>query len=432
MLLLLLAALAGAAQAQCWPCASTGLVTRFDNVLQCCRVCSAGFACNGTAASPCIPPDFFQPAVGQSSCRVPRACAPDTFQTSAPTATTDRVCRALSQCAAGTEFERIAPTATTDRVCTLLRVCNYTLEYELKPPTATSDRVCRAVGLCNLITEQVAVAPTTTSDTVCRCRPNFIGTPCSLCENMLPGCNLCTQNYSVSDAAICTECLLAFQPVATAQGLRCVRCETEGCAECNELNACIRCREGFKLDETGKCVCDLAGCAVCSVNGTCDTCMQGYQRVSEIKCDLPTTSSTTTTTSQSSSATTTSSSTLTAAPPSSTTATDVNVTAAATNLSAQSSNLLTIAIVGASVGSLAMVAVIAIVATKTRKRRSQRRTHESDARLTVLPNSAYVVPRAVYSEPVHLYEKPITVAVEEPLYDIATNLQEGEYLNIES
>jgi hypothetical protein len=78
-----------------------------------------------------------------------------------------------------------------------------------------------------------------------------------------------------------------------------------------------------------------------------------------------------------------------------------------------------------------MVAVIAIVAAKTRKKRAQRRTHESDARLTVLPNSAYGIPRAVYSEPAHLYEKPIRAA-EEPLYDIATNPQEGEYLNIES
>lgn len=408
-LLLLSLLFAATARAQCWPCNSTGfLVTRYDPSIRCCRVCSAGFACNGTVATPCVPPDHFQRFGGQSNCSVPKNCTGNEFETAAPTATSDRVCRALSRCNNETEFERIAPTATSDRVCTLLRVCNYTQEYELTAPTATTDRVCRPQSSCNLLTQQVASQATRTRDTLCTCRPNFVGTPCSLCENVIPGCHLCHVSANGTSAAECTECLLAFQPVTVNDGLRCVRCETEGCAKCDETNVCIACRAGFKMLSSNTCACDITGCAVCSANGTCDTCHPDFWRTASSACVA------TTTTTASSSATQTTSTTTT------TSAAD----AAAVNLSAKSSNLLTIAVIGACAGSLAMVAVIGVVAVKARRKRAQRQTCEApshlyEAPITVLPNGAY-------AEPVTLYARRLP---EEPIYDIATTTSD-EYLDV--
>jgi hypothetical protein len=156
VLLFLLPLLAATAHAQCFRCSSTNnLATYTDADPRCCHLCPSGFACNGTTATPCVPPGQFQLYNGQTGCRVPRNCTAGTFEAMAPTASADRVCRALSLCNNQTEFASIAPTATSDRVCTLLRVCNSSSEYELTAPTATSDRVCRPVSSCNLLTQQV-------------------------------------------------------------------------------------------------------------------------------------------------------------------------------------------------------------------------------------------------------------------------------------
>jgi hypothetical protein len=402
VLLLLLPLLAATAHAQCSRCSSaTNLATYTDADPRCCHMCPPGFACNGTTATPCRPPDQFQSFNGQTSCRTPRNCTAGTFEALAPTASADRVCRALSLCNNQTEFERIAPTATSDRVCTLTRICSASSEYELAAPTATSDRVCRQVSSCNLLTQQVAAPATPTSDTVCKCRPNFIGTPCSLCENVITGCNYC--HINASNFAVCDECLLAYQPAQTEGGyLRCVRCTTQGCAECDEFSDCVRCREGFTLSQTGACVCSVSGCAVCGLNGTCETCATGFERSANSTCAVATT--TTSSTSSATSTTTTLQTTTTATP------------AAAVNLSAKSSNLLTIAVVGACVGSLAMVAVVGVVAAGVRRRRRTREAPPTppalyESPITVLPNGSY-------AEPVTLFARNLQIS--EPIYDIAT------------
>jgi hypothetical protein len=91
--------------------------------------------------------------------------------------------------------------------------------------------------------------------------------------------------------------------------------------------------------------------------------------------------------------------------------------AAAINLSSKSSNLLTIAVVGACVGSLAMVAVVGVVAANVRRRRQTREASPTpppalyESPITVLPNGSY-------AEPVTLFAR--NVRPQDPIYDIAT------------
>ena len=51
-------------------------------------------------------------------------------------------CYNASSCDKNT-FEASPPTTTTDRVCKAPSQCDLLVEYELEPPTATSDRVCQ-------------------------------------------------------------------------------------------------------------------------------------------------------------------------------------------------------------------------------------------------------------------------------------------------
>ena len=340
----------GNAQSSCWPCSNrTNAATYIFPETGCCRICGLGSRCNGTTATLCTVPTEFQPSIGQPSCRATSACV-NAYETAAPTTTTDRVCRALSRCVDGAEFERLPPTTTSDRTCTSLRACNATTEFEYAQPTATTDRLCRAVRTCNLITEQLVAAATATSDAQCSCRPDFVGSPCSKCENTIPGCDTCTHNGSV----VCTRCLLGFQPVNRVDGLRCVRCNIFNCTECDDNDACIRCKEGTVL-----------------VSSRCEA--------------TTTTTTTTATTSQ------------------------INATVAPAVVTSTDAprRLLTVAIVVATVGVLATIGVIMVVVTTVRRRqRTQDKScdepvHLYEAPLAILPaqqppgviiNSAYDTP----------------------------------------
>ena len=68
-------------------------------------------------------------------------CDPDTqYESTPPTATSDRVCTGLTNCGSD-EYMSVSKTPTSDRVCTTLTTCGLN-EYESTPPTETSDRAC--------------------------------------------------------------------------------------------------------------------------------------------------------------------------------------------------------------------------------------------------------------------------------------------------
>ena len=90
-----------------------------------------------------------------------------TYETSAPTAISDRVCAGVSACELGVTYETSAPTLTSDRVCTPVSACALGATYETSAPTLTSDRVCSAVARCTLGVTYETSAPTLTSDRVC-------------------------------------------------------------------------------------------------------------------------------------------------------------------------------------------------------------------------------------------------------------------------
>jgi len=101
-----------------------------------------------------------------------------TYESAAPTATSDRVCSPLTTCSwwSISQYETVAPTATSDRVCSALTTCSSS-QYESVAPTATSDRVCSALTTCSS-SEYESTAPTATSDRVC----SIITPPCSSSE----------------------------------------------------------------------------------------------------------------------------------------------------------------------------------------------------------------------------------------------------------
>lgn len=64
-----------------------------------------------------------------------------TYETVAPTATSDRQCKPTLQCT-GEEYETQAPTPLSDRTCTALTICSANVEYASLEATPTTDRVC--------------------------------------------------------------------------------------------------------------------------------------------------------------------------------------------------------------------------------------------------------------------------------------------------
>jgi hypothetical protein len=91
---------------------------------------------------------YFKAHVGTYSdmCQKWQKCA-EAFETSKPSATTDRVCKSKTICS-HEEYEFKALTSKTDRVCKKLTTCSEH-HYEVKAPTDTTDRQCAALTPCN-------------------------------------------------------------------------------------------------------------------------------------------------------------------------------------------------------------------------------------------------------------------------------------------
>ena len=130
----------------------------------------------------------------EGRCARVSACTDGEFESTAPTATSDRVCDPCGSCTPGeeyvqtpcgeraditcaplstcdveSEFEVLPATATSDRVCVLQTVCSPSAgEYASTPATATSDAACSPLSECAVFESETA-APTATSDRVCSC-----------------------------------------------------------------------------------------------------------------------------------------------------------------------------------------------------------------------------------------------------------------------
>jgi hypothetical protein len=107
-----------------------------------------------------------------SECIALTACLNDEYQSTPPSATSDRACSLLTVCSLD-EYETLAPSAASDRACSLLTVCSLD-QYETLAPSATSDRACSLLTVCSL-DQYETLAPSATSDRACGPLPYLTG-----------------------------------------------------------------------------------------------------------------------------------------------------------------------------------------------------------------------------------------------------------------
>ena len=118
--------------------------------------------------------------------------AEGTYETAAPTATSDRVCASCTvctesqfassvchpgndtvctpvspSCSSLNEYTLLVETLTSDRVCQNATLCSAT-EYESVPKTNATDRNCTKLTTCPVETTYIAALATPTSDRVCK------------------------------------------------------------------------------------------------------------------------------------------------------------------------------------------------------------------------------------------------------------------------
>ena len=125
------------------------------------RVCSALTTCSSSEYESTSPT-----ATSDRVCSALTTCSSSQYQSTAPTATSNRVCSALTTCSSS-QYQSTSPTATSNRVCSVVAPPCLSSEYESVAPTATNDRVCSAVTTCSS-SEYESAAPTATSDRVCK------------------------------------------------------------------------------------------------------------------------------------------------------------------------------------------------------------------------------------------------------------------------
>jgi hypothetical protein len=168
---------------------------------------------------------------------------PATFETTAPTPTSNRICQAVTTCRPiGVEFERDAPTATSDRFCDLVTSCEDD-EYETKVPTATTDRGCALLSICTA-QEYELTPPTSTTDRECVparvCQPGLqyelvpltqatdrICAPLAVCDRATQFENVPPTASTNRVCARATMCAPGFEesvPLTATNDRNCTRC----------------------------------------------------------------------------------------------------------------------------------------------------------------------------------------------------------------
>ena len=133
------------------------------------RVCIAYEPCTGAewrvAAATAVSPDICR--TYSPPCNNTAASPNATFQATAPTRTSDRVCKPLTMCNFPLQYQQLAATLSSDRICANTTQCRSTEEYEARAPTPTSDRNCKGATTCVALQQYQVVPLTLTTDRIC-------------------------------------------------------------------------------------------------------------------------------------------------------------------------------------------------------------------------------------------------------------------------
>jgi hypothetical protein len=234
---------------------------------------------------------FYTCPAGQYGAPPTVACAPyttctlnSTYQTTAPTSTSDRACSPVSSCLLGYQYQQMPPTLLTDRQCVPVGTCLAT-EYETHAPTLTSNRMCVPLTVCDNATQYERTPPTLTSNR--DCGPNSEVTGCTNSSatnydsNMIYSDNSCIfpNVYGCMNSTATN-----YNPAATADDPQynapCVY-PTFDCARVLNGNATLDQCGTCDADPTNDCVQDCSGtwggtavldhCQVCGGDNT--TCI---------------------------------------------------------------------------------------------------------------------------------------------------------------
>eukprot|EP00039_Didymoeca_costata_P028656 m.21857 g.21857 ORF g.21857 m.21857 type:complete len:962 (-) comp7260_c0_seq1:85-2970(-) len=164
------------------------------------------------------------------------------------------------------EYESVPGTATSDRVCTAISFCDLEKTYVSKPPTASSDRECTSLRNCDVVTarnangkEYITKMATDTSDfecetlTVCSGQQKFEVVPPSLTSDRV--CSQYPDKYNDGtilegfdlfheEADMSIACKFTVFPVVPSQGPTDWKTRTDGkdfdeSDECPEDQDCV-------------------------------------------------------------------------------------------------------------------------------------------------------------------------------------------------
>eukprot|EP00050_Salpingoeca_kvevrii_P011277 m.14163 g.14163 ORF g.14163 m.14163 type:complete len:2985 (-) comp3348_c0_seq1:299-9253(-) len=318
-------------------CHTTGEYYKVSTTGRCmaCTACAAGsrrtLACsefqNAKCVS-CVQDLTYQPLPRQTTCLAVTTCTEGQELASAPTFTSDRVCRAcssgffqnqpgqteckrLTSCEANVEYQVTAPTLTSDRACLELRQCSAGQETDV-PATLTTDRTCRLCSAgsfqdeparascksCPLGTYQELQGQTGCNTCTPECpEETFISstctpfhdlecTTCRQCEAgqyIIGGCEgaldrVCSPCLTRADCAV-NEFLVGSCDPRSTQGPTCETCHPS-CESCDGPTAlpCATCARGLVKLLDGSCGTTCAAgqyvdgdqCRECHV--TCASC----------------------------------------------------------------------------------------------------------------------------------------------------------------
>lgn len=119
----------------------------------------------------CVPNTSYQSVhptkTSNRMCLPLTTCTATEYASLLPTLSSNRVCSTATTCKV-TEYEYRPLTATSDRHCRVIRLCHYPLTYQSQAPTASTNRKCAATRLpCRYDTEYESTAITLTNDRVC-------------------------------------------------------------------------------------------------------------------------------------------------------------------------------------------------------------------------------------------------------------------------
>jgi formylglycine-generating enzyme len=193
-------------------------------------------------------------------------CTGGTHETTACTATTDRVCSACTACGADT-YETGACMAMTDRMCTACTVCSAGT-YEVGGCSGTTNRVCAVCTVCGAGTHKTGGCSGTT-DTTCACTPETIA---AFCVRLDKACGSVTaaDNCGASRTADCGTC--TFPQICGSSGACCTpETATAFCLRlgkaCGSVTAADNCGTSRTVVSCGTCaspVCLNGACVQCS------------------------------------------------------------------------------------------------------------------------------------------------------------------------